>query len=429
MSENGGGDDGDRNEAPTPKKRQDARDKGEIPKSQELNVAFGLIAGALLVQLGGGLLGRGLQDMMGHTLLQASLPAVGLEGIGGRVIQTGWRTLWLLTPVLLAATAVTLFVAGAQGRGVLTAKPLEPKWSKLNPLSNAKNVWGTRAVAELGKSFLKLGVLGTVLWLALRGFMGRLPSLIQQSPAAMAREIHDTTVILLASAGGAYLVVAGADYAYQLWQHEKKLKMSKEEIRKEFKESEGDPHVKSRLRSMGRAMARKRMLTQVATADVIITNPTHVAVALKYDPSIAPAPVVLAMGERKVAERIKQIAADNGVPRVENVPLARALLRTARVGQAIPAEFYVAVAEVLAFVMKQKGRTPGRGGNRRTGGSGDGGGMGGMGGARSGGAGSGPATPPAAGASGGSGMRGAGNPWGPDVPISGLDTTVGDDDH
>lgn len=419
MSENGGGDDGDKNEAPTPKKRQDAKDKGQVPKSQELNVAFGLLAGALLVQVGGGLLGRALQDMMGHALLQASLPAVGLEGIGGRVVQTGWRTLGLMTPVLLAATAVTLFVAGAQGRGVLTAQPLEPKWSKLDPLTNAKNVWGTRAVAELGKSFLKLGVLGTVLWLALRGFMGRLPALIQQSPAAMAREIQDTTVLLLASAGGAYLVVAGADYAFQLWQHEKELKMSKEEIRKEFKESEGDPLVKSRMRSMGRAMARKRMLTQVATADVIITNPTHVAVALKYDPAIAPAPVILALGERKVAERIKQIAAEAGVPRVENVPLARALLRTARVGQAIPAEFYVAVAEVLAFVMKQKGKTPGRGGPPGTGTN------------RTAAEGSGPRGNPGAGGPGAAGSRPAGarNPWGPDSPVSGLDATVGDEDN
>ena len=421
MSENGGGDDGDRNEEPTPKKRQDARDKGQVPKSQELNVAFGFLTGALLVQVGGGVLGSALQDMMGHTLLQASLPAVGLEGIGGRVVQTGWQTLGLLTPVLLAATAVTLLVAGAQGRGVLTAKPLEPKWSKLNPLTNAKNVWGTRALAELGKSFLKLGILGTVLWLALRGFMGRLPALIQQSPSAMAREIQDTTVLLLASAGAAYLVVAGADYAYQLWQHEKQLKMSKEEIRKEFKESEGDPLVKSRMRSMGRAMARKRMLTQVATADVIITNPTHVAVALKYDPAIAPAPVVLAMGERKVAERIKQIAADAGVPRVENVPLARALLRTARVGQAIPPEFYVAVAEVLAFVMKQKGRTPGRGpsgtGTNRPAAD------------RTGGAGSGADGTPNPGGSGagGSAATAPRNPWGPDTPVSGLDATVGDD--
>lgn len=422
MAENGGGDDGDKNEAPTPKKRQDARDKGQVPKSQELNVAFGLLAAALVVQLGGGALGRALQNMMGHTLLQASLPAVGLEGIGGRVVQTGWQTLGIMTPALLAATAVTLLVAGAQGRGVLTAKPLEPKWSKLNPLTNAKNVWGTRALAELAKSLLKLTILGTVLWLALRGFMGRLPALIQQSPAAMAHEIQDTTVLLLAAAGGAYLVVAGADYAYQLWEHEKQLRMSKEEIRKEFKESEGDPLVKSRMRSMGRAMARKRMLTQVATADVIITNPTHVAVALKYDPAIAPAPVVLAMGERKVAERIKQIAADAGVPRVENVPLARALLRTARVGQAIPPEFYVAVAEVLAFVMRQKTRTPGRGpsgtGADRPAAN------------RTRGAGGGSVGNPDVGGSGadGSGAPGARNPWGTDTPVSGLDATVGDEE-
>lgn len=359
MSANGGSDQ-DRTEAPTPKRREDARRKGQVPRSQEVNVAFGLLAGALLLQVGGPMLGRALQDLMGHTFLQASLPAAGLHGIGGRVVDLGWRTLAMLVPVLAGAAFLALAVAGAQGRGVLSAEPLQPKFEKLDPIANAKRVWGTRAWSELGKSLLKLGLLSGVLLLTLRGLLDRLPTLVQRSPAAMALEIRDTSVRLLLAAGAAYLVVAAADYAFQLWQEERQLRMTKDEVRRELKETDGDPHVKARLRSMGRALARKRMLTQVAHADVVVTNPTHVAVALKYDPAVAPAPVVLAMGERKVAERIKALAADAGVPRVENVPLARALLRTARVGEPIPAEFYVAVAEVLAFVMRQKGGRPGR---------------------------------------------------------------------
>lgn len=358
MSANGGSDQ-DRTESATPKRREDARKKGQIPRSQEVNVAFGLLAGALLLQVGGPILGRALLEMMGHTFLQASLPAAGLHGIGGRVVNLGWRTLFLLLPVVGGVAVLALAVAGVQGRGVLTAEPLQPKFEKLDPISNAKRLWGVRAWSELGKSLLKLGLLAGVLLLTLRGLLDRIPTLVQRSPSALALEIRNTSVRLLMAAGGAYLLVAAADYAFQLWQNERQLRMTKDEVRKELKETDGDPHVKSRLRSMGRALARKRMLTQVVHADVVVTNPTHVAVALKYDPAVAPAPVVLAMGERKVAERIKALAAEAGIPRVENVPLARALLRTARVGEPIPAEFYVAVAEVLAFVMRQKGGRPG----------------------------------------------------------------------
>jgi flagellar biosynthetic protein FlhB len=158
------------------------------------------------------------------------------------------------------------------------------------------------------------------------------------------------------SAGIAYLVLALADYGYQFWRHEKQLKMSKEEIRKEIKEAEGDQILKVRRRTMARSLARRRMLISVGDADVVVTNPTHIAVALKYDPEVATAPVVLAMGARKVAQQIKRIAMDSGVPVVENKPLARALYKTARVGLPIPVELYVAVAEILAWVIRQRER-------------------------------------------------------------------------
>jgi len=359
MSDQEGGDAGDRNEAPTPKRREDARKKGQVPRSQELNVALALLAGALLLQVGSGAMARDLQELMGHTLLQASLPAVGLEGMGGRMRILAWRSLVLLAPPLLLMAGVALAVAGAQGRGVLTLEPMKLKPEKLNPVTNAKRVWGVRALSEFGKSLLKLAVLAAVLLLLLRDLPDRLPDLLHRPPMAAVLEVKRVAVLLLAAAGAAYLVVAGADYAFQLWQHERQLRMSKDQIRKELKETDGDPQVKARLRSIGRALARRRMLTQVAMADVVVTNPTHVAVALKYDPGVAAAPVVLAMGERKVAERIKALAAEAGVPRVENVPLARALLRTARVGHPIPPEFYMAVAEVLAFVLRK--RSGGRG--------------------------------------------------------------------
>jgi flagellar biosynthetic protein FlhB len=166
--------------------------------------------------------------------------------------------------------------------------------------------------------------------------------------------IRAYAVRILASAGLALLFLALADYGFQVWQHEKQLRMSRQELKQEHKETEGDPNVKARRRSLARSLARRRMLLAVSQADVVVTNPTHVAVALKYDPTIADAPVVLAMGERKVAEQIKRLAAEAGVPTVENRPLARALLASARVGFPIPLELYVAVAEILAFVIRQR---------------------------------------------------------------------------
>jgi flagellar biosynthetic protein FlhB len=160
---------------------------------------------------------------------------------------------------------------------------------------------------------------------------------------------------MLTSAGMAYLVLAAGDYLFQWWQHEKSLRMTKEEVKLESKQNDGDPQIKQRRRQIARSYARKQMMADVPKADVIIINPTHIAIAIKYDPTLAPAPIVLAIGQRKVAERIKEIARQAGVPMIENKPLARALLKTAKVGTLIPYELYMAVAEILAFVLRTRG--------------------------------------------------------------------------
>jgi flagellar biosynthetic protein FlhB len=256
----------------------------------------------------------------------------------------------------MAGTA--LAVSAIQARGVLSIEPLKPKWSRLDPIKKVPQIWGWKALSELLKSLLKLTLIGLVVRSAFLRAMGEVPALAQQSPYALLVLIRAFAVRLLLAVGVAYLVLALTDYAYQVWQHEKQLKMSKEEIRKEMKESEGDQVMKVRRRTMARQMARRRMLLSVSEADVVLTNPTHIAVAIKYDPAVADAPVVLAMGERKVAERIKEIAREHGVPTVENRPLARALFATARVGFPIPVELFVAVAEILAWVYQRAGYTP-----------------------------------------------------------------------
>ncbi len=344
----------EKNQAPTPKRRQDALKKGQVPRSQEVTTAFLLLAAAGLLQVGGETLSRGMLDLFGVISLQAPAMPVGVQGVTGWLRGIGLQAFLAVAPILCGLAAMAVFVGAVQARGVLTVEPLKPNWSKLNPLKNIKQLWGMRAVAELAKSLLKLGIVSGAVYVALNRALDDLPALGQQEPLALLLMIQSSTVRLLAAVGGSFLLLALADYGFQVWQHEKQLKMSREEIKRETKESEGDQVVKVRRRTMARQMTRRRMLLSVSEADVVVTNPTHIAVALKYDPTVSSAPIVLAMGVRKVAKKIRKLAMDSGVPIVENKPLARALFATARVGLPIPIELYVAVAEVLAFVIRQR---------------------------------------------------------------------------
>jgi len=344
----------EKTEEPTLKKRLDARKEGQVPRSQELNTAVMLMSGGLILATLAPGLGANLRDLFGHGLFVAGAAPMDAASAAGLLRSTGWRVLGMLTPMLLALAGCALLVTAAQARGVLSPKPLGPNWKKLDPIKNAKRLLGWQPWMELFKSLLKLGIVGTVIYVALSRAWPEIVTLAQQSPLALLEVVRAYGVRLLVTAGIAYVSLAAADYAYQLWQHEKQLKMSRQEVKDEHKQSEGDPMIKARMRSIGRQLARRQMFREVPTADVVITNPTHIAVALRYDPQQSDAPVVVAMGQRKVAERIKLLARENGVPCVENRPLARALIASARVGTTIPAELYIAVAEVLAFVFRQR---------------------------------------------------------------------------
>ena len=232
--------------------------------------------------------------------------------------------------------------------------PITPKFSHLDPMAGLKRLGSKDALVTLLKSMIKLIVLGFVTWRVLEGNWPELMSLAQTGPAAVAAVMHELVFRLIAVTGLAFLVIAFADYAWQVVKHRNSLKMTKDQVKHEAKDSDGDPHVKARIRTLHLQRSRQRMLQAVPTADVVITNPTHVAVALKYDPSESPAPIVVAMGERKLAERIKQLAKDSGVTMIENKPVARALLATCVVGQPIAPMLYAAVAEILAFVYRLK---------------------------------------------------------------------------
>ncbi|MGQ0646116.1 MAG: EscU/YscU/HrcU family type III secretion system export apparatus switch protein [Gemmatimonadaceae bacterium] len=345
--------DQEKTEAPTPRRRDEARKEGRIPRSPELTTSFVLLGSALLLNVASPL-GAQLVGLFADGLRAVGAAPLGTDSAVSLLRSTGARTLVVIGGWGGALMLLGLAIAAPQARGVLSSKPLQPDFQRLNPVKNAGRILGIQSIADLVKSLLKLTVVSFAVYSAMRAAWQDIMSLSQHSSYAFLAVTKLYVVKLLTTSGLCYLGLAAADYVFQLWRHEQSLKMSRDEIKEEMKQSEGDPLVKQRMRSFARAIARRQMLRAVPKADVVITNPTHIAIALQYDPDKAPAPIVLAMGQRKVAEKIKQIARENGVPCIENKPLARALLGSARIGQLIPAELYVAVAEILAFVIRRR---------------------------------------------------------------------------
>jgi flagellar biosynthetic protein FlhB len=348
-------DDAERTEEATPKKQQEARDDGKIVKSPELSVAFLLLGSALVLTAIVPGVSAKMMAMLGSSLASAGELNTSSESAVKQLQMTGWRVLGMITMISASLAGISLIINGAQARGVMSGKPLSPQFERISPVAGFKRIFSMQSIAELIKSLFKLAIV----FFAVKSVIGtetinQIVATAQQSPAALLEVVRHYSVKLLMNAGLAYLALAGADYAWQYWQFQKQLRMSKEEIKQEHKNAEGDPHIKQRMRAMARSNARRQMFNDVKKADLVIVNPTHRAIALQYDPFKAPAPFVLAMGERKVAERIKKLAQEHGIPVIENRPLAIALIKNARVGMMIPAELYVAVAEVLAFVLRQR---------------------------------------------------------------------------
>ncbi len=353
MADHGGQ---ERTEAATPKRRDDARREGRVPRSAELSAATLLLGGTGLLALAGGtalthhvvqLLREGAAGL-GATPLTATAAIALLERVGR-------TTLIALAPFCIGIVALTVLVNGLQARGVVSVEPLRPKLSHVDPMAGLRRLLSVEALFNLLKAVLKLLVIGAIAWLVLRRAW---PEVLSTTGAAVPVILGTTRSLAVRMAvlvGLVFLAVAALDYGFQWWRYERGLRMTRQEVIQEHRETEGDPAVKGRIRQLQRAMARKRMLASVATADVVVTNPTHIAVALKYDPLVLPAPLVVAMGERLLAQRIRELAHRAGVPVVENKPLARALFASAKVGQPVPPAVYVAVAEVIAFVFRRRG--------------------------------------------------------------------------
>ena len=334
----------ERTEEPSYRRRQQAFDDGRVVRSGELATAALLFGSAATVSLAGPALASRVIELFAGGLRAVGGAHDGAAGAISLLRATGMGGLFIAA-LLAAGTAACVLVVGVlQGQGVLALKPIMPDWKRVSPLGNAKRVFGTQSIAELLKALAKVVLVGWAVWHMLSTAWPELMGLAGRDPVALLDTLRRLTVSLLTTAGIAYLALAAADWGWQKWQFEQGLRMSKQELKQEAKQSDGDPTLRGRMRSLARARIRRQMFKDVPRADVVLVNPTHIAIALQYDPIKAPAPVVLAMGERKIAERIKAIALANGVPVIQNKPLARALLRSARVGLMIPAELYAAVA-------------------------------------------------------------------------------------
>lgn len=340
----------ERTEAATPRRRQETHRAGRVPRSAELTTAALLLGSALALQTSGLALGRGMVGVMGQGL--GTVGAGALDGPSAVALLrgVGEQTLTALLPLLLTLSLLALAVTAVQARGVLSLQPLAPSWSRIDPAVNARRIFGAQAWVELLKALLKVVILGVAIHLSLAAVWSDSLALVQESPFALLRALRTHSVRLLTTAGLAYLAFAALDYLYQVWRFERELRMTRDEVREEKRQEEGDPMMRVRLRGMGQVMMRGPAMHQVARADLVVVA-EGIAVALEYDPAVAEAPVVLAVGRQRVAARMAEVARQAGVPLHQDGALARALLDGARVGAAIPPEHYIAVAEALARSM------------------------------------------------------------------------------
>jgi len=350
-----GKNDQEKTEKPTSKKLDKAREKGQVPKSQEVSSAFIILcACAVLLAAGPWMLGSLMELMRGVFQNLGTLDLKG-ESVRTFLLEIFVRFLIVMTPIFFSIVVVGVAANLVQVGFLFTLEPLSPKLSKFNPIAGMKKFVSLRSLTELTKSMLKILYIGGIAWLVIRGELEVLPSLIDMSVAQILSFIGSVSLKVMFYVALAMMVLAAIDFTYQRWQHNKDLMMTKQEVKDEHKQAEGDPKVKSRIRQVQREMAARRMMSAVPDADVVITNPTHLAIAIKYNAKEMFAPQVVAKGAGLVAEKIKAIAMENNVPVVENKPLARTLFKSTEVDDFVPADLYRAVAEVLAYVYRLKG--------------------------------------------------------------------------
>jgi flagellar biosynthetic protein FlhB len=346
----------EKTEQATPKRRDEARKKGQVARSMELNsvaiLFFGLISLMFLSSY------FFTQMTACITTNFGRIPTIDLTPNTVYMLfkENGLQFIMTMAPLLMILVVVGILINFAQVGALFTFEPLTPKLDKLDVTKGFQRILSRKTLVSLFRDLIKVSIIGYIAFITIRSELPSLYVLVDQGVGQILKVGGALTLKIGLRVSLALLFLAILDYAFQKFEYEKDLRMTRQEIKEEYREFEGDPQIKARIRRIQREMARKRMLKEVETADVVITNPTHIAVALRYDMTQDVAPVVVAMGERLIAEKIKEVARKFNIPVIENKPLARALFELAEIGVQIPAKLYRAVAEVLAFVYKQKGR-------------------------------------------------------------------------
>ena len=340
----------DRTEAATPRRLQRAREEGHVPISREIPALAGLGAATLMIAMMGPSIGEDAVRRLTGLLMVSSVvsPSAALRACC-------LATAALAGPIVLGVLAASVAASLLQTGFMFNVASLRPDFGRLNPVRGLKRIFGPTGLIEAGKAFVKLGILGFAIYHILTGNLAGLPGALAWLPGHLAGRTVQIVQQLAMTLLGAQTLIAGADVFWVRHRHAQQLRMSKEDVRQDAKDADGNPQIKQRVRQIRMARARKRMLAAVPTATVVVTNPTHYAIALAYDRTKGAAPRVVAKGMDEVAARIRKVAAENRVPLVANPPLARALY-TVELDAEIPAEHFKVVAEIIAYVWRLRGR-------------------------------------------------------------------------
>jgi len=344
--------DQEKTEQATPKRKEEAREKGQVAKSREVSSAAILIGGLVYFWFGAAPMMEKIMTVMKKDFAAAATVTLSVESVPFIITGLIYDLFSIVLPFFLLAACVALIVNLVQTGFVFSGEPLVPKWSRINPVENLKRLFSLQALVELTKNLLKVAIIGITLWLTIRNELNTVPQLVSWSVPDIVAYVGKVAFRIMTSTCWILIVLAVLDFIYQHWEHMKSLKMTKQEVKEEYKQLEGDPLVKGRIRRIQREMARKRMMAAVPKADVVITNPTHYAVALRYEQEKMAAPTVVAKGTDYLAEKIKEIARFHHVPIVENREVAQMLFKLTEVGEVIPETLYRAVAEILAYVYR-----------------------------------------------------------------------------
>ncbi|MFZ5570323.1 MAG: flagellar biosynthesis protein FlhB [Thermodesulfobacteriota bacterium] len=349
----------EKTEEATPKKREKTREEGQVARSVEIASVFVLLAGVLMLYGLGSFSYRNFMETLRGGLSLTAIPSFDSPYVMQVLYSVSLRFLMFVSPIFLAIFIIALVSNFLQVGFMISSKAIEPKWNRLSLIAGFGRLFSMRSVVEAVKAVLKLCIIGVVSYLIVRRELDRITGLYTLGVGEILLYLVKIAFKIFIWVILVMMALALLDYLYQRWQFEQQIKMTKQEIKDEFKQSEGDPQVKSRIRSLQQQAARKRMMQEVPKADVIVTNPTHLALAIRYDALTMSAPRITAKGAGLLAQRIKAVAMEHAVPVVENKELAQNLYKLVDIGEEVPSQFFKAVAELLAYVYRLKGKTIG----------------------------------------------------------------------